>query len=166
MIHCLFLILGFLSFFSNPLIADLIDNIEFQFPVYQDWNLSKQINNSCGSSLLYSPEDTPYDYDTEMFCAQFFQVPYFYLAPETFKDWFQIASPLADLRFNTIASDNNSTLMELYALDDGDLQFYALIRSISSENGTVVLSYTVEDPTNLSTIKSAWVPLLLTAKAL
>lgn len=148
----------------GTLAAESIDNIEFQFPSQQQWKVEEEIANSYGIAQIYAPEDDCFDGVFELFSAQLFHIPFVNDNPEEFGQWMQIAFPFFDLQCNLIATDENSTTMEIYGFEDGELEVYSLVRRIRSENGTVLLTYTNGDEFDIDKGRDRWIPLIQEAK--
>ncbi|MGE0670460.1 MAG: hypothetical protein AB7O89_05955 [Parachlamydiales bacterium] len=148
----------------GTLAAEIIDNIEFQFPAKQQWRVEEKIVNSFGMSQIYVPEDDPFDGVFELFSAQLFHMPFVYDKPEEFGQWMQLAFPFFDLHCKLVASDEDSTTMEIYGFEDGELEIYTLVRRIRSNNGTVLLTYTTGNELDIDEGRTRWIPLILSAK--
>jgi hypothetical protein len=155
----------------GTLVAEQIDNIEFQLPTSQQWELKEHVTNSLGHSAIYllleKEEDEQDDFDNDtfqLFSTQFLRLPFSNDNPEDFEKWMQIAMPFFDIHFNLIARDEDSMTVELFGYDDDNLELYTLIRKIRSENGVVLLTYSATFDVRAQKIQNEWIPLLLKAK--
>jgi hypothetical protein len=150
--------------FFGTLAAESIDNIEFQLPVEQGWNVEDEVVNSCGIAQIYIAEDDPYVDTFELFSAQLFHVPYVYVNPEEFGLWMQIAFPFLDLQCNLIECNEDSTIIEIFGYDDGELEVYSIFNRIRSEQGTVLLSYSTDKELGSDENRNRWIQFMLDAK--
>lgn len=150
--------------FFGTLAAERIDNIEFQLPVEQGWEVQEEILNSCGIAQVYIAEDDPYVDTFELFSAQLFRVPYADVNPEEFEPWMQISFPVLDLRCNVIEFNEDSTTIEIFGYDHGKLEVYAIFNRIRSEQGTVLLSYTTDKELHSDENRNRWIQIMLDAK--
>ncbi len=150
--------------FFGTLAAENIDNIAFQLPVEQGWNVEEEVVNSLGIVQIYIPEDDPYVDTFEFFSAQLFHVPYAYVNPEEFALWMQISFPFLELKCNLIECNEDSTTIEIFGYDDGVLEVYSIFNRIRSEQGTVLLTYSTDKELDSDENRSRWIQFMLDAK--
>ncbi|MBS0653186.1 MAG: hypothetical protein JSR39_06600 [Verrucomicrobia bacterium] len=150
--------------FFGSLAAESIDNIEFQLPAQQGWRVEEEIVNSLGMAQIYLPENDPFVDTFELFSAQLFHVPFVNDKPEEFGQWMQIAFPFFALHCNLVETSEDSTTMEIFGFEDGQLELYSLFRRIRSDNGTVLLSYSTDKGLEAEENRNLWIQTLLNAK--
>ncbi len=139
------------------LVAETIDNVQFTLPdSHSHWILVDQIENSCGSAVIFSPEEPSDDYfycdwddededESSLFYATYHNVEYqSQVNPQQLEDQLALMFPFVQYQFYLIEQDENSALLEFYGFDQDGPLFYGMLRKMRSANGTVTLTYMMD----------------------
>lgn len=174
--------------FVGHLTAERIDNIEFQLPsLSQQWELYQTIDNAYGSARIFTTEEPeeeeidydPYDYDTyssdtyedddafHLFYATLHYVPYIsHIDPQELEQQLALTFPFFQYQFYLVNQDADSALLEFYGFDEDGFVMYGIIRKMRSANGTVTLTYMIDEDDGITKVRKSCLNTLQAAKAI
>ncbi len=172
--------------FVGHLTAEQIDNIEFQLPPLSlKWELSQTIDNAYGSARIFTTEEEeiaydPYDenddysytyedYDDafHLFYATLHYVPYIsHTDPQELEQQLALSFPFFQYQFCLVNQNADSALLEFYGFDEDGFAMYGIIRKMRSANGTVTLTYMIDEDDGIAKVRKSCLNTLQAAKAI
>lgn len=151
---------------TTPLLAESIQNVEFQLPKSQNgWEVGNKMENEQATTVIYQEKGQ----DKGMMPNGWFGANYSKLKSDP-KDTASIENALKNqlpdkkVEFAVLSQDDNSLLYE-WGVKDGEKEImHGWGRGFSTKDGTVVLGYQTINVNHLDSERSNWLPVLKNAK--
>ena len=140
--------------------AETIGNVEYQLPqIAKDWNISNKLEFN-GTTIIYTPKISEGQNTREFFGVNSNKLSSNFSDINTVKAFLTKFLPAMDIHVTELEKNDNGILYEWFANDKGLEKVHGWGRILSSNEGTVILTYQTENISDLAKARAIWLPVL------